>query len=75
MVVVQGVVALLTLCGVAYGVIALWSARDFERGSRGAGAVGNGGVGFAPGVSILKPVKGVDARMYAGLVSHCVQEY
>ena len=70
-VVVQGVVALLTLCGVAYGLIALWSARDFERGSRGA----DGSVGFAPGVSILKPVKGVDAHMYAGLVSHCMQEY
>jgi len=70
-VVVQGVVALLTLCGVAYGLIALWSARDFERAVRG----GSGSAGFAPGVSILKPVKGVDARMYAGLVSHCVQEY
>jgi ceramide glucosyltransferase len=69
-VVVQGLVALLTLCGVAYGLIALWSARDFERG-----AVGTVGVGFAPGVSVLKPVKGVDARMYAGFVSHCVQEY
>ena len=70
-VVVQGALALLTLCGVAYGLIALWSARDFERSSRG----GVGGVAFAPGVSILKPVKGVDARMYAGLVSHCLQEY
>jgi ceramide glucosyltransferase len=68
---VQGAVALLTLCGVAYGLIALWSARDFERATRGGSASG----GFAPGVSILKPVKGVDARMYAGLVSHCVQEY
>ena len=29
----------------------------------------------ALGVSILKPVKGVDARMFAGLVSHCAQEY
>ena len=26
-------------------------------------------------VSILKPVKGNDARMYAGFVSHCRQEY
>ena len=69
-VVVQGVVALLTLCGVAYGLIALWSARDFERATQGSVERG-----FAPGVSILKPVKGVDARMYAGLVSHCVQEY
>jgi ceramide glucosyltransferase len=69
--VVQGVVAVLTLCGVAYGLIALWSARDFERASRGGSAGGGGAVG----VSILKPVKGLDARMYAGLVSHCVQEY
>jgi ceramide glucosyltransferase len=69
--VVQGLVALLTLCGVAYGLIALWSARDFERGTRGGAA----GVREAVGVSILKPVRGVDARMYAGLVSHCVQEY
>src|ERR1700722_10696778 len=70
-VVVQGAVALLTLCGVAYGLIALWSARDFERATRGGRASGEG----TPGVSILKPVKGVDARMYAGFVSHCVQEY
>lgn len=70
-VVVQGLVAVLALCGVAYGLIALWSARDFERAARGA----VGGSGEAVGVSILKPVKGVDPRMYAGLVSHCVQEY
>ncbi len=31
--------------------------------------------GFAPDVTILKPVKGVDPRMYAGLVSHCRQQY
>jgi ceramide glucosyltransferase len=68
---VQIVVVLLTLSGIAYGLIALWGARDFERGARRAGA----GSGFAPGVSVLKPVRGIDARMYAGLVSHCVQEY
>jgi ceramide glucosyltransferase len=68
---VQMVAVLLTLSGMAYGLLALWGARDFERGARGVGA----GDGFAPGVSVLKPVRGVDARMYAGLVSHCVQEY
>jgi ceramide glucosyltransferase len=69
---VQGVLALLTLSGVAYGLIALWSARDFEHTTREAAE--NVG-GFAPGISILKPVKGVDSQMYAGLVSHCMQEY
>ena len=72
-VVVQGVLALLTLSGVAYGLIALWSARDFERAA--SGPVRAVSEGFAPGVSILKPVKGVDPRMYAGLVSHCMQKY
>jgi ceramide glucosyltransferase len=72
---VQGVVALLTLCGVAYGLIALWSARDFERSTRGGNASGAGAPDASWGVSILKPVKGVDARMYAGFVSHCVQVY
>jgi ceramide glucosyltransferase len=60
----------LTLGGIAYGVIALWAARDFERAGRNLKRPA-----FAPGVSILKPVKGVDPRMYAGLVSHCVQVY
>lgn len=74
-VVVQGAVALLTLCGVAYGLIALWSARDFERASTVGGVNTEEAAGAALGVSILKPVKGVDPRMYAGLVSHCMQEY
>src|ERR1700723_417504 len=75
---VQGVLALLTLYGVAYGLIALWGARDFERGALArakAAMEGGDALGFASGVSILKPVKGVDPRMYAGLVSHCMQEY
>jgi ceramide glucosyltransferase len=61
---------LMTLSGMAYGLLALWGARDFERGAKSSG-----GGGYAPGVSVLKPVRGVDARMYAGLVSHCLQEY
>jgi ceramide glucosyltransferase len=78
---VEVVVVGLTLGGIAYGLIALWGARSFERAGRGlgrGGVVGQGGAGgsnAAAGVSILKPVKGVDPRMYAGLVSHCVQQY
>jgi ceramide glucosyltransferase len=62
--------ALLTVSGIAYGMLALMGAHAFERDSKQRGQRG-----FAPGVSILKPVKGVDARMYAGFVSHCVQAY
>jgi ceramide glucosyltransferase len=63
--------ALLTTSGLAYLLIAMWSARDFIRFLQRK----KSGGGFAAGVSILKPVKGVDARMYAGFVSHCRQEY
>jgi ceramide glucosyltransferase len=69
--VVEIVAALLTVSGIAYSLIALWGARDFYRHWRAA-AVTNG---FAPGVSILKPVKGADARTYAAFVSHCTQIY
>jgi ceramide glucosyltransferase len=75
--VVLTIAVMLTLAGIAYGVIALWSARDFERSGKAARRLTavEGREAFTPGVSILKPVKGVDPRMYAGLVSHCVQEY
>ena len=66
--VIEIVAALLTLAGVAYSLIALVAARGFE-GQKNKAKV------FTPPVSILKPVKGVDARLYAGLESHCRQEY
>jgi ceramide glucosyltransferase len=68
---VEVVSVLLTLSGIAYGLLALWGARSFERGGRAS--IEGESISF--GVSILKPVKGVDVRMYAGLVSHCVQQY
>ncbi len=52
-------------------LLALWGARDFNHYWRKRGL----DAGFAPDVSILKPVKGVDQRMYAGFVSHCRQVY
>jgi ceramide glucosyltransferase len=61
---------LLTLSGMAYGWIALSAAKAFLREERVQTATG-----FAPGVSVLKPLKGVDDRMYAGFLSHCKQAY
>lgn len=64
---IEAITTLLALCGLSYSLLALWSARDFMHRRRGNAAP-------VP-VSILKPVKGVDARMYAGFVSHCTQQY
>ena len=68
---VETVAALLTAAGMAYMVIALWGARDYVRAVRRQ----RGEPEFAPGVSVLKPLKGIDPRMYAGLASHARQQY
>lgn len=65
--------ALLTLSGIAYGVIALLAARSFVHGTPRRQS--EAAPAFTPPVSILKPVKGMDPRMYAGFVSHCEQVY
>jgi ceramide glucosyltransferase len=62
--------ALITVCGIAYGLLALWAARRFEHEDAPAASPG-----FAPGISVLKPLKGMDPRMHAGLASHCAQTY
>jgi ceramide glucosyltransferase len=67
---IEATLALLTVCGIAFYLIALWSARDFQRENKS---------GFnsspLPPVSILKPLKGLDSQTYAALRSHCEQEY
>ncbi len=63
--------ALLTLAGIAYMLIALWAARDYERTLRRERSL----PAVAPPVSVLKPLKGVDPRMYPGLASHAAQSY
>jgi ceramide glucosyltransferase len=68
---IEAITALLTLAGLAYLVLALWGARDFLHSWRRRKTDPE----FAPDVTILKPVKGVDPRMYAGLASHCRQQY
>jgi len=72
---VEAVTTLLTLGGLVYMLLALWGARDFAHYCRRTADASAGGMGYAPDVTILKPLKGVDARMYAGFVSHCRQQY
>jgi ceramide glucosyltransferase len=66
---VAAITTVFTVAGLGYYVLALWSARAFQHRSRAALS------GFEPGVSILKPVKGLDPEMYAGFASHCLQDY
>jgi ceramide glucosyltransferase len=54
--------------------IALWGARNFSHYWQRQRAL-EAAAGFAPDVSILKPVKGADERMFVGFESHCRQEY
>ena len=68
---IETVTALLTLAGIAYMLLALWGARDYV----GAVRRSRSAEGFARGVSLLKPLKGIDPRMFAGLESHCRQDY
>src|ERR1700721_327888 len=68
---IEAITTLLTLAGLAYLLLALWGARNFVHYWRGRKLDS----GCTPDVTILKPVKGVDPRMYAGLASHCRQQY
>ncbi len=71
--IVEVVVVALTLSGIAYSLIALFAARSFEHETRNLASTLN--PSSAPGVSILKPLRGLDPRMTIGLVSHCEQQY
>src|ERR1700733_1662781 len=66
--IVASVTTILTFAGLFYFMAALGSARAFMR-RRGSSA------DFSPGVSILKPVKGLDPEMYEAFASHCRQDY
>ena len=59
---------LVILPPLAYGLISLWCGRAYF-GRRKTAA------GYAPPVTILKPVKGMDAESFANFASFCRQEY
>ncbi|HWC17739.1 MAG TPA: glycosyltransferase, partial [Terriglobales bacterium] len=64
----QLVLALLTLCGIAFYLLALLSTYLFHRRPKLAAS------SFPP-VSLLKPLKGADPTTYEALRSHCLQQY
>ena len=68
---IEAATALLTVAGIAYMLLSLWGARDFVREVTAGLKQPN----FTLGVTLLKPLKGIDPRMYAGLESHCRQRY
>lgn len=65
--IVESITTFITFASVFYFIAALWSGRSFLRRRIAAD--------FAPGVSILKPLKGFDPAMYEAFASHCRQEY
>src|SRR5690242_10011607 len=59
----------LAICGMGFYALCLWSARSFRRAAHLRASQ------FTAPVSILKPLRGVDPRMYESFRSHCVQDY
>ena len=67
--IVAGITTVLAWAGIGYYLLALWSARAFVHSLRRPHPA------FAPPVSILKPLRGLDHEMYSAFASHCRQEY
>lgn len=67
--IVAAITTVLTVVGLGYYLLALWSARSFQHQSLRPLPE------FHPGVSILKPVRGIDREMYDAFRSHCLQDY
>jgi ceramide glucosyltransferase len=67
--IVAGITTVLAWGGIGYYLLALWSARSFVHSLRRVRPA------YTPGVSILKPVRGLDHEMYTAFASHCRQEY
>lgn len=69
--VVEAITTTLTVASMAYCFLVISAAWSFRLSARSAQGLPE----FAPGVSILKPVKGFDNGMYEAFRSHCEQTY
>ena len=68
--VIAAVCALLALAGAAYFGLCVWAAVRFGR------KIGKTSrLNFAPPVSLMKSLKGLDPHMYEAFRSHCLQDY
>jgi len=68
--VVAAICALLALAGTAYFALSMWAASRFQRELKYKSHPK-----FAPPVSILRSLKGVDPHMYLAFRSHCLLDY
>lgn len=70
--VAAGISALATLASFGFFVLSACGAVSFLRGRRKTSVEKPGRL---PGVTILKPLKGVDPHIWKGFSSHCEQDY
>lgn len=70
--VIAACTTLLTFAGLAYYLLSIWSARAFLRAAMRTAPAAEP---FTPGVSILKPLRGLDPSMAEAFASHCRQRY
>jgi ceramide glucosyltransferase len=70
---IRDVLLLLSLSPFAYYLLAIFAARRFFRGAGSAPAVAL--PDSPPGVSILKPIRGLDRETYENYASFCRQDY
>ena len=68
--VIAAVCAVLALAGAGYFGLCVWAALRFLKQTKQS--VGSE---FAPPVSMLKSLKGLDPHMYHAFRSHCLQDY
>jgi ceramide glucosyltransferase len=70
LILMSAICALLAAAGTVYFALSIWAARRF-RSDPGPGALQK----YAPPVSILKSLKGLDPHMYTAFRSHCLLDY